>query len=168
MDRVAAVIINAGAGHGIAVLPPVQQWVKDVAEGKRDTTTQPLSGWWEKEGLPTTNPEILKSRLGNYYFNKILAEDEKRIDKTNFANFKGYPPMRENHDLLKKLGESVPVLVMIGANESQVELFAQYELHKAIPNSEFISCYDCYHSNPKENPDIYNSRVHEFLKRAGL
>ncbi len=166
MERVAAVILNAGAGCGIVAIPELDAWHAARREDKITTSVQPKSGWWQKDYPPTTNPAIKETRHGGYYL-KILEEQGKRTDWTKIYTLKPYPT-REKIELLKTLGDTVPVLMMMGGHETQGEVLAGYELHKHVPNSHFIINPECWHAAPRERPELFNNRVHEFLKRNNL
>ena len=77
-------------------------------------------------------------------------------------------PVTNRQDKLELVGNTIPILIMEGSHESQIEILAAYELHKRIPNSEFIINMECYHAAPREHPELFNSRVHEWLKRNAL
>lgn len=169
LDRVAAIILNAGAGCGIMDIPVLAEWYEGLNSGRITLRTQPKSGWWQQEYNLTTNPAIEESRHGGYYL-KLLAEAGKRTPKDAYhkmLNMVSYP-IRDKLDRLKEVGEAIPVLQMMGGHECQGEILAGYELHKHIPNSEFILNPECWHAAPREHPEHFNWIVHEWLKRHGL
>ncbi len=169
MDRVAAVILNAGAGCGIMEIPELKEWFEGLNSGRITLYTQPKSGWWSKDYNLTTNPVIAESRHGGYYL-KLLTEAGKRTPKEayhNMLNMESYTIL-DKLDLLKQVGETMPVLQMMGGHEAQGEIIAAYELSKNIPNCEFILNPDCWHAAPREHPEYFNWLVHEWLKRNGL
>ncbi len=45
---------------------------------------------------------------------------------------------------------------MMGGHEAQGEIIAAYELHKNIPNCEFILNPECWHAAPREHPEYFN------------
>ena len=150
-------------------LQTCEEWYEGLNSGRIDLRTQPKSGWWQQEYNLTTNPAIQESRHGGYYL-KLLTEAGKRTPKDAYLkmlNMIPYP-IRNKLDLLKEVGETIPVLQMMGGHECQGEILAGYELHKHIPNSEFILNPDCWHACPREHPEYFNWIVHEWLKRHGL
>lgn len=172
-DRVHALIFNGQVYYWNEI---TNKWVDDMVAGKTTLRNQPKSFEWEndEDGPPTTSPEIAASRLGSY-FGKISREagswrtpEQKKSNWNRMLLSLRDWDMRPRAEELKKLGEKVPVLVMFGGLESQSGITNAYEWHKAIPNSEFIINQGCHHACPREHPDLFNTRVHEFLKRHGL
>ena len=62
----------------------------------------------------------------------------------------------------------MPVLVMVGGNESQKTITLSYEWHQSIPGSEFVILPNTHHGAARENPVGWNAAVHGFLRRHGL
>ena len=96
-----------------------------------------------------------------------MQEAHKRTDWQQMFHAKKYP-ITDRLAQLTIVGETIPVLFMKGSHEAQGELIGLYELHKLVPNSDFIINKGCYHATPREHPELFNSRVHEWLTRVGL
>jgi pimeloyl-ACP methyl ester carboxylesterase len=62
----------------------------------------------------------------------------------------------------------MPVLVLVGGNESQDTITLSYEWHRMIPGSEFYIMRNTHHGAARENPIGWNNVVHGFLRRQGL
>jgi pimeloyl-ACP methyl ester carboxylesterase len=170
-DRVLALIFSGQCYYWDKL---TNEWADERLAGKATLETQPKSFEWDEQGPPTTNPEFAKSPHGAYYL-QILREAGKwrtpeQLKKNSINQLKALRgwDMRPRAKDLKRLGEKVPVLIMIGEEESQGGIPLAYEWSKAIPNSEFIINERCYHAAPREDPALWNSRVHGFLKRHGL
>ena len=62
----------------------------------------------------------------------------------------------------------MPVLVLVGGNESQLTVTLSYEWHTSMPGSEFQILPNTHHGAARENPLGWNVAVHGFLRRHGL
>lgn len=170
-DRVHAVISNGQVYYWERF---INEWSDNNQKGLGKPGHQPRSFEWEEYGPPTTNPEFTNSKWGSCYM-KIMREagswrtpEQKQRNRVRMSKSLYGWDMRPRADDLHALGLKVPVLIMFGGLESQVGIPLAYEWHKAIPNSEFIINQGCHHACPREDPELWNSRVHGFLKRHGL
>ncbi len=170
-DRVHALILNGQVYYWDRF---TNEWVDDMIAGTASLRYQPKTFEWEEHGPPTTDRKFGESKLGAAY-SEIQREagswrtpEQRRLNSTRMLRSLQYWDLRPRAEELRRLGERVPVLVMIGGLESQSAITGAYEWHRAIPNSEYIINQGCHHATPRENPSLWNGRVHGFLKRHGL
>jgi pimeloyl-ACP methyl ester carboxylesterase len=170
-DRVLALVLNGQVYYWDKF---TNDWVNDMIAGRASLEHQPRSFEWQETGPLTTDPEFAMSRLGSYFLETMREAGSWRTPEQSRSNtvrmlrsLQGWD-LRPRAEELRRLGESVPVLVMIGSLEAQSAITGAYEWHRAIPNSEFIVNQGCHHSCPRENPALWNDRAHAFLKRHGL
>ncbi len=166
-DRAAALVI----GHTVPYFrEDSQRWVdeqiKEIEAGRPPIVDQPKSFVWEKEGPPTQRPGFAESEFGRYLstLNGGLGSDPESAIKSLRA-------IRE-WDTRPRAAElarlPMPVLVLVGGNESQKTVTMSYEWHKSIPGSEYYILPNTHHGAARENPILWNDVVHGFLGRHGL
>jgi pimeloyl-ACP methyl ester carboxylesterase len=170
-ERVLALILNGQVYYWDDL---TNKWVEEIIKGEASLEYQPKTFPWQEHGPPTTDPEFIQSPLGSYYLQLMREDGNQRTPEQKRENFtkmlrslKGWD-LRPRSEELKELGERNPVLIMVGGMESQSGITGAYEWHRAIPKSEFIINKKCHHSCPRENPELWNGRVHQFLKRHSL
>lgn len=147
-----------------------KQWVDEQIEviksGGRPIVDQPKSHEWEESGPPTQRPGFEDSDFGRYL--KTLAGG---LGKDTESSIKALEAIREwdcrpRADELQRF--DMPCLVMVGGNESQKTVTLSYEWHQMISGSEFYIMRNAHHGAAREDPILWNSAVHGFLRRNGL
>lgn len=147
-----------------------QEWVDEqiriVESGGRPIVTQPRSFAWQAEGPPTQRPGFADSDLG-----RLLATMPTPVGRTPGDAVRMLRAIRA-WDVRPRAAElarlAIPVLVLVGGNESQKTVTMSYEWHQMIPGSEFIILPNAHHGAAREDPLVWNATVHGFLQRSGL
>lgn len=147
-----------------------QEWVDEqiriVESGGRPIVTQPRSFPWQAEGPPTQRPGFADSDLG-----RLLATMPAPVGRTPADAVRMLRAIRA-WDVRPRAAElarlTIPVLVLVGGNESQKTVTMSYEWHQTIPGSEFIILPNAHHGAAREDPLAWNATVHGFLKRHNL
>lgn len=74
-----------------------------------------------------------------------------------------------NYNLVPRLGEiSCPVLVTVGRHDWRTPVAASQAIVDGIPNSELVIFEHSGHSPQLEEPELFQSTVRDFLRRAGV
>lgn len=147
-----------------------QAWIDDqiriIEQGGRPIVEQPRSFEWEDAGPPTQRPGFEDTDLG-----RLLGTLGGGVGKTPDDAVKMLRAIRE-FDTRPRAAEmaafTMPVLVLVGGNESQKTITMSYEWHQMIPGSEFYILPNTHHGAARENPVGWNRVVHGFLQRHGL
>lgn len=149
-----------------------EQWLDELIAGKRSITKYGARDFdWQEEGPYQGDPEFSKTSTGSFLHkiferNKVIGKDKIAIEKELKAAKE--IDLRPRYEEMKKMGERIPTLIMCGSRETIFMITSSYELHKNIPNSEFIVIQDFYHASPRERPEIFNEHIYRFLERHGL
>jgi pimeloyl-ACP methyl ester carboxylesterase len=166
-DRALALVI----GHTVPWFrEDSQRWIDEqiaiIESGGRPIVTQPKSFDWEDSGPPTARPGFEDTDLGRY-----MATLSTPLGNSKDDAIRALRAIRE-FDTRPRAAEmaafQIPVLVLVGGNESQKTITMSYEWHKMIPSSGFYILPNTHHGAARENPLAWNSVVHKFLKRHGL
>jgi 3-oxoadipate enol-lactonase len=166
-DRAVALII----GHTVPYFrEDSQRWVDEqiriIEGGGRPIIDQPKSFPWEKSGPPTQRPGFEESETGRFLATLSAGVGNTGTDAIRMLRairaWDTRPRAAEMADL------AIPVLVLVGGNESQKTVTLSYEWHQAIPGSEFYILPNTHHGAARENPVGWNGAVHGFLRRHGL
>jgi len=149
-----------------------KRWLDELSAGKRDITNYSARDFdWQKEGPHQGDPKFSETNIGSFLHkifgrNKIVGRNKvAQVKQNNAAREIDFRPRYEE---MKKLGERIPTLIMCGSRETIFMITSSYEMHKHIPNSDFVVVQDFYHASPRERPDIFNEYIYQFLKRRGL
>ena len=166
-DRALALII----GHTVPHFDEdskrwIDEQIADVEAGRPVIVNQPKTFPWEESGPPTQRPGWEESEFGHY-----LATLKGGIGNTKEDSIKALRAIRDwdtrpRREEMAKL--PMPVLVLVGGNESQDTITLSYEWHRMIPGSEFYIMRNTHHGAARENPIGWNNVVHGFLRRQGL
>jgi pimeloyl-ACP methyl ester carboxylesterase len=144
----------------------IDEQIKVIEAGGRPIVNQPKSFDWEEEGPPTQRPGFADSEPGRY-----LATLDAGLGSTKTSAIQALLAIRA-WDCRPRAEEmaawEIPVLVLVGGNESQKTQTLSYEWHKLIPGSEFYILPNTHHGAARENPIQWNEVVHGFLRRYGL
>ena len=144
-----------------------QEWVDEqiriVESGGRPIVTQPRSFPWQAEGPPTQRPGFGDSDLGRLLATMPAPAGRAPADTVRMLRAIRAWDVRPRAAELAAL--AIPVLVLVGGNESQKTITMSYEWHQMIPGSEFIILPNAHHGAAREDPLAWNATVHGFLKR---
>ncbi len=147
-----------------------QQWIDEQIEviraGGRPIVDQPKSFPWEESGPPTQRPGFAETDLGRYTATLSGGLGNSAADAINALRAIRAWDTRPRAAEMAAL--PMPVLVLVGGNESQKTITLSYEWHQSIPGSEFIILPNTHHGAARENPIGWNAAVHGFLRRHGL
>lgn len=166
-DRALALII----GHTVPWFrEDSQAWIDEQIEiiesGGRPIVMQPKSFEWEESGPPTQRPGFEESELGRVVATLRASIGNTPDDAVRSLRAIRAWDVRPRAEELAKL--PMPVLVLVGGNESQKTVTMSYEWHKMIPGSEFYILPNTHHGAARENPLGWNRVVHGFLQRHGI
>ena len=147
-----------------------QQWIDEqiaiIEAGGRPIVTQPKSFEWEERGPPTARPGFEETDLG-----KLMATLRTSLGNSREDAIRALRAIRafDTRPRIEELAAfAMPVLVLVGGNESQKTVTMSYEWHKMIPGSVFYILPNTHHGAAREIPIAWNAIVHGFLKRHGL
>jgi pimeloyl-ACP methyl ester carboxylesterase len=147
-----------------------QHWIDEQIEiirsGGRPIVMQPRSFPWEESGPPTQRPGFAESEIGRYLATLGGGVGKTPEDAVNALLAIRAWDTRPRAAELARL--PMPVLVLVGGNESQLTQTMSYEWHTSIPGSEFQILPNTHHGAARENPLGWNAVVHGFLRRHGL
>lgn len=147
-----------------------QRWVDAqiniIEQGGRPIVEQPKSFAWEESGPPSQRPGFAESEMGQF-----LATLPGGVGNSAEDSIRMLRAIRD-WDTRPRAGElaemKMPVLVLVGGNESQKTVTLSYEWHQSIPRSEFYILPNTHHGAARENPIGWNRAVHGFLQRHGI
>jgi pimeloyl-ACP methyl ester carboxylesterase len=141
----------------------VDEQIVEIEAGRPPIVDQPKSFEWEKTGPPTQRPGFAGSEFGRF-----LATLDAGLGSDKESAIKSLRAIRE-WDTRPRANEMarlpMPVLVLVGSNESQKTVTMSYEWHTSIPGSEFYMMPNTHHGAARENPILWNEIVHGFLQR---
>ncbi len=144
----------------------VDEQIRIVESGGRPIVTQPRSFPWQEQGPPTQRPGFAESELGQLLATMPAPVGRTPADAVRMLRAIRAWDVRPRAEELAKL--SIPVLVLVGGNESQKTVTMSYEWHQMIPGSEFVILPNAHHGAAREDPLGWNATVHGFLRRNGL
>lgn len=168
-DRAIALVI----GHTVPYFrEDSQAWVDDqiriIQEGGRPIVMQPRSFPWEDEGPPTQRPGFESSELGLYLATLNGGVGKSKDDAIRMLRAIREWDTRPRAEEMARLTQHMPVLVLVGGNESQKTVTLSYEWHQMIVGSEFFILRNAHHGAAREDPIGWNRAVHGFLQRHGI
>lgn len=166
-DRALALVI----GHTVPYFrEDSQRWIDEqiaiIEQGGRPIVMQPKSFPWEESGPPTQRPGFENSEYGQYLATLSGGVGKNAEDAIRSLRAIRAFDTRPRADEMARL--PMPVLVMVGGNESQKTITMSYEWHQMIAGSEFYILKNAHHGAAREDPIGWNRAVHGFLQRNGL
>jgi pimeloyl-ACP methyl ester carboxylesterase len=166
-DRALALVL----GHTVPYFREDSQlWVDDqiriIEEGGRPIVMQPKSFPWEDEGPPTQRPGFETTEYGQFLATLSGGVGNSKEDAIRMLRAIRAWDVRPRAAELADL--KMPVLVLVGGNESQKTVTLSYEWHQMIPGSDFVIHRNAHHGAAREDPIGWNRIVHGFLQRHNV
>jgi 3-oxoadipate enol-lactonase len=154
-DRVRSAVI-ADSRH-TTTAEFTKAWHARAAAVRKDgieSVVQPTVARWSSSGLSERNPAAIRRM-------------EKMIRATSVNGYCGCAAALAQLDYGSRLGEiGCPVLVMCGTEDHGAPPENTRQMHKMIPNSEFLEIPQAGHIANIEQPAIFNRAVLAFLEKV--
>jgi 3-oxoadipate enol-lactonase len=128
----------------------VDEQIAEIEAGRPPIVAQPKSFEWEKSGPPTQRPGFAESEFGQFLstLNAGLGSDSESAIKSLRA-IRAWDTRPREQEMANL---PMPVLVLVGGNESQKTVTMSYEWHKSIPGSDFYIMPNTHHGAATRKP----------------
>jgi non-heme chloroperoxidase len=189
LDRVHLVGLSYGAFTALAfavqhpemvkslvlVEPPVHQWVKDVPGGEilykefMTNVWEPVTKAFQQRDTVQAMKIFVNSLSSTRTFDHLVPEARSVIMRNARAigalarSSEPFPDLSKS--MVRKL--HIPSLIVTGENTIKIHKLVNEELARLLPNAKKVVIPNAGHGSPRDNPDVFNGKVLDFLAGVG-
>ena len=151
--------------------PPVHQWAKQTPQGTAEyerfmeTVHHPVSKAFAEEKDALAMQIFVDQIAGAPRFEKLTDEAKESILQ-NSGFFKALMRSSDPYPNLSKQAVrqlKIPVLIVGGENTLELHKIVNKELAGVLPNAKSVTIPNARHASSRENPELFNREVLNFL-----